>query len=109
MTADGRLFLARCGHQKYWRADYRDLERVINHYHEFTGDENPFVAHSQAAQTGFNAASVEDALWADPALCEDGETPLVCEYRLYKPSIALIMFGTNDVMTLTAQQFDFFL
>jgi hypothetical protein len=29
-------------------------------------------------------------------VCRSGETPLECEYRLVKPSVALIMFGTND-------------
>jgi hypothetical protein len=31
------------------------------------------------------------------APCNEDETPLVCEYRLTKPSAAIIMFGTNDV------------
>lgn len=49
------------------------------------------------------AASVGWAAFAalDPALtrtdCLPDEPPLLCEYRVIKPSIALIMFGTNDM------------
>src|SRR6185369_8197907 len=39
----------------------------------------------------------------DPALagagCNGGETPLACEYRLNRPSVALILLGTGDQHT----------
>jgi hypothetical protein len=47
-----------------------------------------------AAQDGYVAASVLNPVWADPRLCRSGETPLACEYRLQKPSVALIMLRT---------------
>jgi hypothetical protein len=40
---------------------------------------------------------MSDSSLADPEYCRQDETPLACEYRVVRPSIALIMFGTNDV------------
>ena len=36
-------------------------------------------------------------IWADRTQCAADETPLACEYRIHRPSIALITLGTNDV------------
>ncbi len=72
-------------------------------------DLNSFDRESQAAAGGFNTASVIDSLWANPEFCQAGETPLSCEVRIMQPSIALIMFGTNDVFYLDEASFDFFL
>lgn len=51
---------------------------------------------SMAAKPGFTAASLLSPIWADPKLCEKGETPLDCEYRLNRPLVAFVMVGTND-------------
>lgn len=65
-----------------------------------------FTASSLAVEDGFNAATVLDPLWADPALCQPGESPLLCEYRLSRPSVALIMLGTVDIQaSYTPAQF----
>lgn len=106
MTANP-YFLLPIGEGAYGLGEYADLQVVIDH---FTRDDlNPFSRQSQAAAGGFNAASVLDSLWANPEFCEPGETPLACEMRITRPSIALIMFGTNDVFYLSETQFDFFL
>jgi len=55
-----------------------------------------FARPSQAAVAGFSAAAVLDPAWADPGLCRAGESPLACEYRLTRPSIAFIILGTNS-------------
>jgi lysophospholipase L1-like esterase len=31
-------------------------------------------------------------------VCREDETPLACEYRASRPSVALIMIGTNDIL-----------
>jgi hypothetical protein len=62
-----------------------------------------------AAASGFNVAGVLDAMWSDPKWCGGDETPLTCEFRVSKPSIAFIMFGTNDIKSLTPDQFDYYL
>lgn len=70
---------------------YTGLEGVIAYYHGSYG------RLSQVAKPGFTAASVMTSLWADKEQCQKDETPLACEYRQHKPSLALITLGTNDV------------
>jgi hypothetical protein len=98
-------FLIPLGQGEYTLGEYKSLQQVIDY---FGGSEqNPFSRESQASAGGFNAASVLDSMWADPEFCQAGESPLACESRIMRPSIALIMFGTNDVQYLTEEQFDF--
>lgn len=100
-------FLIPIGTGDYDLGEYEGLQSVIDY---FTGDDlDSFARESQAAAGGFNSASILDSLWANPEFCEAGETPLSCEIRAMQPSIALIMFGTNDVFYLDEAQFDFFL
>ena len=49
---------------------------------------------SQAVRGGFNVASVLTAYFTDKEACENTETPLECEFRLNKPSIAIISMET---------------
>jgi len=79
------------GKERYNLGDYSELQAVID---QFKGSHQ---RTSLAARRGANAASILTALWADPKQCQANETPLACEFRLNKPSIALIMLGTNDV------------
>jgi GDSL-like Lipase/Acylhydrolase family len=60
---------------------------------------------SIAARVGLNAYSLFDAAWADPAQCESGETPLMCEYRVRQPAIAIVMFGPNDIRALNSERY----
>jgi hypothetical protein len=77
---------------KFYRlGDYTALQPTIEYY---SGSYN---RTSLAGKEGFNAASVFTQLWADRSQCLSGETPLACEYRVQRPSLAFIMLGTNDV------------
>lgn len=60
--------------------------------------ENPFGASPIAAHPGWRTVDVltPGAGAAKSSLCRGDETPLACEYRTAKPSVALIMLGTND-------------
>ncbi|MBZ0304512.1 MAG: hypothetical protein K8I82_00455 [Anaerolineae bacterium] len=58
--------------------------------------QNSFNSYSIAAQKGLSSASVLDPFWATNALCEANESPLMCEYRIVKPSISIIMLGLMD-------------
>jgi hypothetical protein len=75
----------------YTLGPYTNLQPVIDH---FSGS---FGRLSLASLPGFTAASVLTPLWADRKQCNSNESPLSCEYRLQRPSFALIMLGTNDV------------
>jgi hypothetical protein len=65
----------------------------------------PQMSSSFAARVGMTSYALFDPMWATAALCRDGETPLVCEYRTKAPSIAFIMFGGNDVQHMTYDEY----
>ncbi|HVO43143.1 MAG TPA: SGNH/GDSL hydrolase family protein [Aggregatilineales bacterium] len=94
---------------------YTDLQKVIDYFQKTVvrkdekGSYSSFSNPSQTAASGFNTPSIFDPTWADPQVCKGDESPLQCEYRLLKPSIALIMFGTNDVKSIDAAHFDYYL
>lgn len=93
-------FLHPFGEGHYTLGDYADLQGVID---QFGGS---FTLRSLATENGLNARAVLDPQWANPAYCQPGESPLACEYRVHNPSLAVIMFGTNDMLVLTPEQFD---
>lgn len=68
---------------------YADLQAVIDN---FAGS---FGRASLAGRTGFGPGAMFDSTWVDPSVCRAGEGPLACEYRLRRPSIALISLGTH--------------
>jgi hypothetical protein len=112
MSSDGFLFLGKFGSDNYDLGSYSALQAVIDYYRKVSprpGTVNSFLAPSYAAQNGFNASAVEDPLWLDTAVCPEGSSPLACEYQLTKPAVSIIMFGTNDILSLTAAQYDFYL
>lgn len=94
------LFLYPFGEGRYQLGSYADLQGVIEQF------KDSFAFRSYAAHNGLNVLAVQEPLWADPDSCLIGETPLQCEYRLHNPSLAVIMFGTNDMLVLTPEQFD---
>ncbi len=74
----------------YDLGDHNALQEAITF---FAGS---FYHRGLAAHDGFVAESVLNPLWSDPAVCKPGETPLACEYRTQKPSVALIMLRTYN-------------
>lgn len=104
---DHPSFLIPVGEGEYELGEYTGLQTVIDHF--ITDELNSFARKSQAAAGGFNSASILDSMWANPEFCEAGESPLSCEFRITQPSIALIMFGTNDVFYLDETQYEYFL
>jgi hypothetical protein len=91
-------FLYPIGMGQYALGRHSHLEAVIEHYGRVNArDGNSFVNPSLAAHIGWTAFGALDPRNADAEWCVEGEFPIVCEYRLSRPSAALIMFGTNDV------------
>ena len=68
---------------------YEHLEETIQ---QFKGS---FQRDSVTVKDGMSVASVLSPVWADPEMCEEGETPLACEIRLHRPVVAFINLGTN--------------
>jgi|GEM_PF-191194 len=85
-----------------WRAynlrDYASLEPALLFFMGGAARDgsNPYQAASLAAGAGWSTQDVLDPGFADQGVCLPGEAPLVCEYRVARPSVALIMLGTND-------------
>jgi hypothetical protein len=78
------------GEPYYRLGEHTYLEPLIEHF------KGSFARNNVTTRNGFSASSTLSPLWADPEVCESGETPLACEYRIHKPSIVFIMLGTND-------------
>nr|MBN1228223.1 SH3 domain-containing protein [Anaerolineae bacterium] len=73
----------------YVLGQYAYLERVIQHF------KGSFLRLGPSAGEGYSSAIVLSTFWADPRICEPEEFPLVCEYRLHRPSIAIIMLRSD--------------
>jgi hypothetical protein len=82
--------------------DYGYLQSALNFF--LSGNAragNSFVNASIAADNGWTTTNILDPARAKPGVCGGGETPLACELRVVKPSVALILIGTNDVASLS--------
>ncbi|MCC7360122.1 MAG: SGNH/GDSL hydrolase family protein [Anaerolineales bacterium] len=106
-------FLVTFAQGQYDLGAYRDLQAVLD---QFSGvparrgdwQLDSFGTVGLAAAAGFNIAGPLDATWANPQWCQAGESPAACEFRVAQPTIAVIMFGTNDVAFTDAATFDYF-
>lgn len=88
---------------EYNLGSHANLQAVVNHFGA------SLAYDSEATHNGFNANAVLSPTWANPAVCQAGESPLECEFRLHKPSVAVIMFGTSDLLVMTPGEFDFYM
>src|SRR5579859_6124833 len=102
------VFLSPIGNGYYNLRDYAALQPVIDYFsaQPARGDSNSFNNTSLAAKVGWRALAEMIPGSGDPTLCQADEGPLACEYRLVKPSVALIMLGTNDVVSTSDDKFD---
>jgi hypothetical protein len=82
------FFLGTFDEGTYTLGKYSYLQATIDHF------KGSFDRRNMTVHSGFNVASVLTEIWADPKRCEIGETPLMCEYRLHKPSIAFVSMET---------------
>lgn len=101
-----RSFLYPFGIGRYNIDEYPYLETIIHAYSQNNAHiGNSFINQSLAAGEGWSARPVLNPEFANEGYCAPGEMPLSCEYRLVRPSIAIIMFGTNDSGYRTAESF----
>jgi uncharacterized protein YraI len=92
-------FLVPFGYGQFNLRDDGYLADVVDHYASgWARNGNSFNNSSLATKGGWSSFSVLSPSLADHSVCHASEPPLWCEYRLSRPSVALIMFGTNDVM-----------
>ncbi len=89
----------------YNLGDYGYLAPALSFFAGPNGrGENCFGASSIAAYPAWTTTDLLTPGAAKTGTCGAGETPLECEYRTGKPSVALIMLGTNDVAQGMAQE-----
>lgn len=78
------------GLQRYNLGPYSKLQATIDFY------DGSFGRKSLAVSTGFTITAVFSPMWSDASICGAEESPLGCEVRVHRPSIALLLLGTND-------------
>jgi hypothetical protein len=101
------FFLAPVTDGAYRLGDHQSLHRPIAYFDGTARDGlDSFSNTSLAAAVGWSTDAPLNPRFADPVLCQPGEVPLVCEYRLVKPAVALIMYGTNDVGFFDAESYE---
>ena len=93
---------------------YGDLQAVIDQFEGVPArsgnwQKDSFATIGLAAAQGFNVASSLNPTWANPQWCQNSESPAACEYRVAKPTLAIIMFGTNDATYTEASTYDYYL
>lgn len=99
-------FLAPIGYGQYDLRAYAGLADVVNFFGAGvarTG--NPFVNTSLAAKGGWSSFSLVAGSTSDKTFCGTYESPVQCEIRRNRPAIALILIGTNDVTTTSADAY----
>ncbi|MBI1259864.1 MAG: SH3 domain-containing protein [Chloroflexi bacterium] len=83
---------------------YGYLQAVVDYFSvaPSEADANSFthIRNSLTARKGFNSSAVLDPFWATSGACYPGESPLLCEYRIIRPSVAIIMLGGIDAADL---------
>jgi hypothetical protein len=80
------------GPNHYNLGEYTNLQPVIDWFVD------SFKRQSISLGDGFSTAAVLSPLWNDPKQCRKNETPMACEYRVHRPSYALISLGTDDYL-----------
>jgi hypothetical protein len=75
----------------YNLGQYAYLQDVLNYYRGSYGRD------SLAVRRGLHSWSWNNSTWADKDQCQPDEGPVACEYRVFKPSLAFIVLGSNDV------------
>lgn len=82
--------------------DYTQLRNVLTAY-----SAESYSRASLATGVGWTSYVVLQAEYANADDCRPHESPLACEYRIMQPSVALILFGSNDVGILSPLQYEY--
>mgnify|MGYP005847035335 FL=1 len=93
VNVEGR-FLDSFAEGNYELGEYAYLQPTI----DFFGESGSLSADYLTEHSGFKYDMILDPTWSNPALCTPAESPLDCEYRLKRPSIAIIHLALNDML-----------
>jgi hypothetical protein len=94
---DEQHFLYQIGYGQYILHDYSDLEPVILYFQATaTRTGNSFNEDSVAARGSWNSSSPLDPANSIAFTICGSDSPIVCEYKLQRPAVSIIMIGTNE-------------
>lgn len=93
------IYLNPMSRDDYALGAYDDLEDTITYFGASA------ALPSVASRIGMSSLVVFDSMWATDQHCDGGESPLQCEYRLKQPSVAFILFGPNDVLSMDTETY----
>ncbi len=82
------------GSDAYNLGEYESLQPTIDYFNGSYGRK------SLVAKVGMSTAGALASLWSDWKQCGSNETPLDCEYRIQRPSFAIISLGTNEALEI---------
>src|SRR5258708_16364484 len=107
-------FLNGLGNGNYMLGPYASLLDTVKYYlAPVPGtSSNSFTVASQASYSGLTANTVlsdEFTSVKGAGVCQSGESMLLCEYRVHKPSVSVIMLGFSETQLMQVQDFDTFL
>ena len=87
------------GNGNYDLGPYGHLQATIDHYSISPrgGQSNSWAYDSIAADKGFTSSIVLSPFFSNKDFCQPNESSLACEYRISKPSVAVIMLGSWDM------------
>lgn len=95
-------FFLPLGQGQYSLGDYAYLQDALNYFTASRArNANSFANTSLSADNQWTTYDVLDPKKSNKRFCYQGESPLVCEYRLVRPAVALIMLGTNDITSMS--------
>ncbi len=72
----------------------------------FSAGSNSYRNSSMSARASWSTFSALDPANANPGVCQPGETPIQCEFRVTRPAVAIIMIGTNDAPAFPASTYE---
>lgn len=86
---------------------YSYLQPVIDYFSStiIRDNNNSFSNIPLAADNQWTSNELLNPALGNPDMCGANESPLDCEYRVSRPSIALILIGTNDVGQMDAETY----
>lgn len=87
-----------------WNGYQADLEPILQRFVPADGTQSGFSRISLAANGDWPSANLHTPEWADPGLCQPGETPLTCELRSSQAAYLVLTIGRNDSDPLAFQQ-----
>jgi hypothetical protein len=104
-------FLWGFGTGQYNLGAYGYLQATIDFFNTPLNNkgETSFNIANMSAQSGFTSGAVLDATWSDPRQCPNQLSPLQCEFALIRPSVAIIMFGSEDMQISDIATFEYYM